>query len=70
LISAGFHSNTLLLWRQVPKEERKKSSNKYKVKPPPDLQSKFELQQEAKKAAEGEAARKNKERGEEKVTVS
>ncbi|XP_075289734.1 dynein regulatory complex subunit 7 isoform X3 [Opisthocomus hoazin] len=53
---------------EVPKEERKKSSNKYKVKPPPDLQSKFELQQEAKKAAEGEAARKNKERGEEKVT--
>lgn len=47
----------------------KKKSNKYRVKPPPDLQSKFELQQEAKKAAETEAAQKNKER-EEKVTVS
>lgn len=46
----------------------KKSSNKYRVKPPPDLHSKFELQQEAKKAAETE--QKNKEREEEKVMVS
>ncbi|XP_072729712.1 dynein regulatory complex subunit 7 isoform X2 [Ciconia boyciana] len=52
--------------RQVPKEEIKKS-NKYRVKPPPDLQSKFELQQEAKKKAETEAAHKNKEREGEKV---
>lgn len=71
LIPAGFHSNTLLLWRQVPKEEIKKS-NKYRIKSPPDLQSKFELQQKAKKAkkAEAEAAQKDKERGEEKVMVS
>lgn len=48
----------------------KKSSNKYRVKPPPDLQSKFELQQEAKKKAETEAAQKIKEGEEEKVTVS
>ncbi|XP_074896673.1 dynein regulatory complex subunit 7 isoform X1 [Buteo buteo] len=54
--------------RQVPKEGMKKKSNKYRVKPPPDLQSKFELQQEAKKAAETEAAQKNKEREEEVVT--
>ncbi|XP_075366368.1 dynein regulatory complex subunit 7 isoform X4 [Mycteria americana] len=52
--------------RQVPKEGLKKS-NKYRVKPPPDLQSKFELQQEAKKKAETEAAQKNKEREGEKV---
>ncbi|KAM6118023.1 LOW QUALITY PROTEIN: dynein regulatory complex subunit 7 [Pterocles gutturalis] len=52
---------------KVPKEEAKKSS-KYRVKPPLDLQSKFELQQEAKKAAETEAAQKNKVREEEKVT--
>ncbi|XP_032848732.2 dynein regulatory complex subunit 7 isoform X3 [Tyto alba] len=51
---------------QVPKEGIKKS-NKYRVKPPPDLQSKFELQQEAKKKAETEAAQKNKEREDEKV---
>ncbi|KAF1398428.1 Dynein regulatory complex subunit 7, partial [Spheniscus magellanicus] len=52
--------------QEVPKEGMKKSSNKYRVKPPPDLHSKFELQQEAKKAAETEAAQKNKEREEEK----
>ncbi|NXI95465.1 DRC7 protein, partial [Psophia crepitans] len=52
---------------EVPKQGVKKS-NKYRVKPPPDLQSKFELQQEAKKAAKAEAAQKNKEREEEKVT--
>ncbi|KAF1643461.1 Dynein regulatory complex subunit 7, partial [Eudyptes chrysocome] len=52
--------------QEVPKEGMKKSSNKYRVKPPPDLHSKFELQQEAKKAAETEAAEKNKEREEEK----
>ncbi|NXQ95038.1 DRC7 protein, partial [Sagittarius serpentarius] len=52
--------------QEVPKEGMKKS-NKYRVKPPPDLQSKFELQQEAKKKAETEAAQKNKEREEEKV---
>ncbi|XP_010581391.1 PREDICTED: coiled-coil domain-containing protein lobo homolog [Haliaeetus leucocephalus] len=52
--------------QEVPKEGMKKKSNKYRVKPPPDLQSKFELQQEAKKAAETEAAQKNKEREEEK----
>ncbi|NWS58987.1 DRC7 protein, partial [Chunga burmeisteri] len=51
--------------QEVPKEGMKKS-NKYTVKPPPDLQSKFELQQEAKKVAETEAARKNKEREKEK----
>ncbi|KAM8984279.1 dynein regulatory complex subunit 7 isoform 4-T6 [Ara ararauna] len=44
---------------QVPKEEVKK---KYRIKPLPDMQSKFELQQEAKKAAAIEAAQKNKER--------
>ncbi|KAF1526356.1 Dynein regulatory complex subunit 7, partial [Eudyptes sclateri] len=52
--------------QEVPKEGMKKSSNKYRVKPPPDLHSKFELQQEAKKAAETEAAEKDKEREEEK----
>ncbi|XP_074738027.1 dynein regulatory complex subunit 7 [Strix uralensis] len=52
--------------QEVPKKGMKKS-NKYRVKPPPDLQSKFELQQEAKKAAEIEAAQENKEREEEKV---
>ncbi|XP_075366367.1 dynein regulatory complex subunit 7 isoform X3 [Mycteria americana] len=52
--------------QEVPKEGLKKS-NKYRVKPPPDLQSKFELQQEAKKKAETEAAQKNKEREGEKV---
>ncbi|NXJ95996.1 DRC7 protein, partial [Corythaixoides concolor] len=51
--------------QEVPKEEIKKS-NKYRVKPRPVLQSKFELQQEAKKAAETEAAQKSKEREEEK----
>ncbi|KAM6195466.1 dynein regulatory complex subunit 7 [Sarcoramphus papa] len=54
--------------QEVPKEGMKKSSNKYRVKPPPDLQSKFELQQEAKKKAETEAAQKIKEGEEEKVT--
>ncbi|NXF36032.1 DRC7 protein, partial [Nyctibius bracteatus] len=53
--------------QEVPKEEPRKKS-KYRVKPPPDLQSKFELQQEAKKVAETEAAQKNKEREEEEVT--
>ncbi|XP_010292444.1 PREDICTED: coiled-coil domain-containing protein lobo homolog, partial [Phaethon lepturus] len=53
--------------QEVPKEETKKS-NKYRVKPPPGLQSKFELKQEAKTKAETEAAQKNKERKEEKVT--
>ncbi|NWI27787.1 DRC7 protein, partial [Sula dactylatra] len=53
--------------QEVPKEGMKKKSNKYRVKPPPDLQSKFELQQEAKKKTETEAAQKNKEREEEKV---
>ncbi|XP_071670387.1 dynein regulatory complex subunit 7 isoform X3 [Patagioenas fasciata] len=54
--------------QEVPKEEIKKS-NKYRIKSPPDLQSKFELQQKAKKAkkAETEAAQKDKERGEEVV---
>ncbi|NXS51480.1 DRC7 protein, partial [Brachypteracias leptosomus] len=47
-------------------EEMKKKPNKYRVKPPPDLQSKFELQQEAKKKAQTEAARKNEEGEEEK----
>ncbi|NXL38037.1 DRC7 protein, partial [Glaucidium brasilianum] len=51
--------------QEVPKNGMKKS-NKYRIKPPPDLQSKFELQQEAKKA-EIVAARENKEREEEKV---
>ncbi|NXC20929.1 DRC7 protein, partial [Corythaeola cristata] len=51
--------------QEVPKEETKKS-NKYRVKSRPVLQSKFELQQEAKKAAETEAAQKNKEGEEEK----
>ncbi|NXU54706.1 DRC7 protein, partial [Turnix velox] len=50
---------------EVPKKEMKKP-NKYRVKPPPDLQSKFELWQEAKKKAETEAAQKNKEGEEEK----
>ncbi|KAM4638773.1 dynein regulatory complex subunit 7 [Amazona ochrocephala] len=44
---------------EVPKEEVKK---KYRIKPVPDMQSKFELQQEAKKAAAIEAAQKDKER--------
>ncbi|NXW02314.1 DRC7 protein, partial [Fregetta grallaria] len=52
--------------QEVPKEEMKKSSNKYRVKPLPDLQSKFELQQEAKKKPETEAAQKKKEREEAK----
>uniref|UniRef100_A0A669QUB1 Dynein regulatory complex subunit 7 n=1 Tax=Phasianus colchicus TaxID=9054 RepID=A0A669QUB1_PHACC len=43
--------------QEVPKEEVKKS-NKYRVKPPPDMHSKFELQQEAKKKAETEATEK------------
>ncbi|NXV91317.1 DRC7 protein, partial [Calonectris borealis] len=55
--------------QEVPKEEMKKSSNKYRVKPPPELQSKFELQQEAKKKAESKAAQKNKEREEEGTEV-
>ncbi|XP_068267382.1 dynein regulatory complex subunit 7 isoform X1 [Nyctibius grandis] len=54
--------------RQVPKEGTRKKSNKYRVKPLLDPQSKYELQQEAKKKAETEAAQKNKEREEEKVT--
>ncbi|NXH75118.1 DRC7 protein, partial [Hydrobates tethys] len=54
--------------QEVPKEMTK-SSNKYRVKPPPDLQSKFELQQEARKKAETEAAQKNKERQEEVTEV-
>ncbi|KAM8799435.1 dynein regulatory complex subunit 7 [Eudromia elegans] len=49
---------------EVPIEGKKKSS-KYRVKPPPDLQSKFELQQEAKKEAETAAAREKVERKEE-----
>ncbi|NWX91655.1 DRC7 protein, partial [Nothoprocta pentlandii] len=49
---------------EVPKEGEKKSS-KYRLKPPPDLQSKFELQQEAKKQAETAAARDKMERKEE-----
>ncbi|XP_062477240.1 dynein regulatory complex subunit 7 isoform X2 [Pezoporus occidentalis] len=44
---------------QVSKEEVKK---KYRIKPLPDMQSKFELQQEAKKAAAIEASQKDKER--------
>ncbi|NXC50715.1 DRC7 protein, partial [Penelope pileata] len=52
--------------QEVPKEEVK-MRDKYRIKPLPDMQSKFELQQEAKKKAEAEAAQK-KERGEEKVT--
>ncbi|NXV82045.1 DRC7 protein, partial [Atlantisia rogersi] len=51
--------------QEVPKEELKKRSGKYRFKSPLDLQSKFELQQEAKKA-EAEAAQKNKEREKEK----
>ncbi|NXD79089.1 DRC7 protein, partial [Halcyon senegalensis] len=52
--------------QEVPKEEMKKKPSKYRVKPPPDLQSTFELQQKAKKKAESEAVLKNKEREEEK----
>uniref|UniRef100_A0A8C6IQF0 Dynein regulatory complex subunit 7 n=1 Tax=Melopsittacus undulatus TaxID=13146 RepID=A0A8C6IQF0_MELUD len=44
---------------QVPKEEVK---SKYRITPLPDMQSKFELQQEAKKAAAIEASQKDKER--------
>ncbi|XP_074958089.1 dynein regulatory complex subunit 7 isoform X2 [Phalacrocorax aristotelis] len=54
--------------RQVPKKGMKKS-NKYKIKPPPDLQSKFELQQESRKKAETEAAQKSEEREEEVTEV-
>ncbi|XP_021263685.1 dynein regulatory complex subunit 7 [Numida meleagris] len=43
--------------QEVPKEEVKKS-NKYRVKSLPDMHSKFELQQEAKKKAETEATLK------------
>ncbi|XP_014802627.1 PREDICTED: dynein regulatory complex subunit 7 isoform X1 [Calidris pugnax] len=57
----------LLRKPQEEPKERMKKSNKYRVKPPPDLQSKFELQQEAKKA-ETEAAEKNKGKEVEKVT--
>ncbi|NWW48911.1 DRC7 protein, partial [Pedionomus torquatus] len=46
--------------QKKPKETMKKS-NKYRVKPPPDLQSKFEFQLEAK-AEETEGAEKNKEK--------
>ncbi|XP_030326679.1 dynein regulatory complex subunit 7 isoform X4 [Strigops habroptila] len=46
---------------QVPKEEVKK---KYRIKPIPDMQSKFKLQQEAKNAAAIEAAQKDKKRDE------
>uniref|UniRef100_A0A8B9ZDY0 Dynein regulatory complex subunit 7 n=1 Tax=Anas platyrhynchos TaxID=8839 RepID=A0A8B9ZDY0_ANAPL len=52
--------------QEVPKEITK-MPNKYRVKSLPDLQSKFELQQEAKKKVETEATHKNKERGEEEV---
>ncbi|XP_075621841.1 dynein regulatory complex subunit 7 isoform X3 [Balearica regulorum gibbericeps] len=54
--------------QEVPQQGMKKKSNKYRVKSPPDLQSKFELQQEAKKKAETEAAHKNEAR-EEKVVM-
>ncbi|NXT76105.1 DRC7 protein, partial [Zapornia atra] len=54
---------------EVPKEELKKRSSEYRLKSALDLQSKFELQQEAKKKAEAEAAQKTKEREEEKVLV-
>ncbi|NXO55759.1 DRC7 protein, partial [Aramus guarauna] len=54
--------------QEVPEEGTTKKSNKYRVKSPPDLQSKFELQQEAKKKAETEAAQK-KEAREEKVVM-
>ncbi|KAM6324920.1 dynein regulatory complex subunit 7 [Podargus strigoides] len=53
--------------QEAPKEGMKKSS-KYRLKPPPDLQIKFELQEAEAKKAETEAAQKNKEREEEKVT--
>ncbi|XP_065517543.1 dynein regulatory complex subunit 7 isoform X3 [Lathamus discolor] len=49
---------------QVPKEEEKK---KYRIKPLPDMQSKFELQQEVKKAAAIEASQKDKERDKKEV---
>lgn len=64
LISAGFHSNTLLL--QVPEEE---DPNKYRIKYPLEPQSKFELQQKAKKEEETEPEQEE-EREEEVVTVS
>ncbi|XP_062442550.1 dynein regulatory complex subunit 7 [Rhea pennata] len=51
--------------QEVPKQEEKKSS-KYRVKPPPDLQSKFELQQEAKKEAQEKKERKEEEKETEK----
>ncbi|NXS95586.1 DRC7 protein, partial [Jacana jacana] len=51
----------LLRKPQEKPKERMKKSTKYKVKSPPDLQSKFEFQQEAKRA-ENEAAEKNKEK--------
>ncbi|XP_065589395.1 dynein regulatory complex subunit 7 [Cyrtonyx montezumae] len=43
--------------QEIPKEEVKKP-NKYRVKSPPDMHSKFELQQEAKKKAETETTEK------------
>ncbi|NXP12136.1 DRC7 protein, partial [Thinocorus orbignyianus] len=51
----------LLRKPQEKPKERMKKSNKYRVKPPPELQSKFEFQQEAK-AAETEGAEQNKEK--------
>ncbi|NWX13112.1 DRC7 protein, partial [Aegotheles bennettii] len=54
--------------QEVPKDGMEKKSNKYRVKPRPDMQSMFELQQESKKAAETEAAQENKEKEEEKDT--
>lgn len=65
LISAGFHSNTLLL--QIPEEE---DPNKYRIKYPLEPQSKFELQQKAKKDKENEPAHEEEETEEEVVTVS
>ncbi|NWU89345.1 DRC7 protein, partial [Upupa epops] len=50
---------------KVPKEE--KLSSKYRVRPPPDMQSKFELQQESRKASESEGPQKYMEQEEEVI---
>lgn len=64
LISAGFHSNTLLLQEPV-----KEDPNKYRIKYPLEPKSQFELQQKAKEEEEAKSTQEE-EREEEVVEVS
>lgn len=60
-----------MLLFQVKAEEKKKELKKYTVKPPKDLQSKFERKQAAKALAEREAEEaKRKAEEEERQAVS